>query len=234
MKPSSLTTTLALDAYSVVRNRLVCGEMGLGEAISRRKLAAELRMSFLPVTIALLRLEYEGFLESRPRAGTRVRIPSREELHGHYVLREALETHAARLFAATATDKRRAELQRLGERVDALSVEPDRVKYVRAHHAFHQRVVEATRCETLAASVEHVHALASMWFCAMRQPADRDTPGRHQRLAQVLTGDAPDAAAEAMRAHIASGLAHALEALRPYFALRTSNHDTFVRMRPRP
>jgi DNA-binding GntR family transcriptional regulator len=207
--------------------------MRLGEAISRRKLAAELRMSFLPVTIALLRLEYEGFLESRARAGTRVRIPSREELHGHYVLREALETHAARLFAAHAGDRQRATLQRLGARVDALSMDPDRVKYVRAHHAFHESVVQGTGSDTLRASVEHVHALASMWFCAMRQPSEADAPRRHQALAQVLAEGTPDVAAEAMGAHIASGLAHAVEALQPYFALRTSNQDTFVRTRAR-
>jgi DNA-binding GntR family transcriptional regulator len=229
MKQTALTTTLALDAYGIIRKRLVGGEMRLGEAISRRKLAAELRMSFLPVTIALLRLEYEGFIESRPRAGTRVRIPSRQELHGHYVLREALETHAAKLFATRADEKLRGELRRLAEQVDALSVQPDRVSYVRAHHKFHKRIVDGTGCATLTSSIEGVHALAAMWFCAMHQPADDRQPRRHRELAAALTQGTPEAAADAMRAHIVSGLEHALEALKPYFALRTRSSGTFVR-----
>ena len=52
---------------------------------------------------ALLRLEFEGLLESRPRAGTRVRIPSPEDVKGHYVVREALEVQAAMRFARAAT-----------------------------------------------------------------------------------------------------------------------------------
>src|SRR5688572_15233658 len=132
MKQAIVTSNLATDAYGVVRKRLVRGEVRLGQTISRRRLAAELGMSLLPVTIALLRLEYEGFLESRPCAGTRVRIPSREDLHGHYVVREALETQAARLFAAQASPKEREELRRLGAQVDELSVGADRIRYVTA------------------------------------------------------------------------------------------------------
>src|SRR5881396_3623683 len=101
-------SSLASEAYGIVRKRIVRGKVGLGQVISRRKLAAELGMSFLPVSMALLRLEFEGLLESRPRAGTRVRIPSREDVLGHYVVREALEVQAAILFAAHATKAERA------------------------------------------------------------------------------------------------------------------------------
>src|SRR3989442_10247696 len=103
MKDSAEASSLATEAYAVMRRRIVRGKVGLGQVISRRKLAAELGMSFLPVSMALLRLEFEGLLESRPRAGTRVRIPSREDVLGHYTVREALEMQGARLFAQVAT-----------------------------------------------------------------------------------------------------------------------------------
>src|SRR5678815_4313005 len=99
MKESAEQSSLASEAYSVVRQRIVCGDIALGQVISRRKLAAELSMSFLPVSEALLRLEFEGLLESRPRAGTRVRIPSPEDVKGQYVVREALEVQSAMRFA---------------------------------------------------------------------------------------------------------------------------------------
>src|SRR5688500_20157179 len=102
MKDAVEQSSLASEAYSIVRRRILRGEIALGQVISRRKLAAELGMSFLPVSEALLRLEFEGLLESRPRAGTRVRIPSREDVRGHYVVREALEVQAATLFAKVA------------------------------------------------------------------------------------------------------------------------------------
>src|SRR5688572_23666855 len=121
MRGSVEASSLAAEAYVFVRKRILRGDLPLGQVISRRKLAAELGMSFLPVSEALLRLEFEGLLESRPRAGTRVRIPSREDVRGHYIVREALEVQAARLFALAATTEERAELQELAAKVDATS-----------------------------------------------------------------------------------------------------------------
>src|SRR6516165_2301629 len=122
MRASAIPASLAAEAYEFVKHRILRGELSMGQVISRRKIAAELGMSFLPVSEALLRLEFEGLLESRPRAGTRVRIPSREDVRGHYIVREALEAQASMLFAAVATDEDRAELQKLAARVDAMSL----------------------------------------------------------------------------------------------------------------
>src|SRR6266540_6310811 len=126
MRASAETSSLAAEAYGVVRQRILRGELVLGQVISRRKLAAELGMSFLPVSEALLRLEVEGLLESRPRAGTRVRIPTKDDVRGHFIVREALEVKAAVLFAEAATATERLELRKLAARVDALALRPDR------------------------------------------------------------------------------------------------------------
>src|SRR5437867_11278962 len=118
MREGAVPASLAAEAYAFVKQRILRGELVIGQAISRRKLAAELGMSFLPVSEALLRLEFDGLLESRPRAGTRVRIPSREDVRGHCVVREALGVQAAMLFTRAATASERAELRKLAVRVD--------------------------------------------------------------------------------------------------------------------
>jgi DNA-binding GntR family transcriptional regulator len=229
MKAAVETSSLASEAYGIVRERIIRGELALGQVISRRKLAAELGMSFLPVSEALLRLEFEGLLESRPRAGTRVRIPSPEDVRGHYVLREALEMQSARLFAEVATAREHAELRKLAARVDSVSGQPDRRLYVVLHHKLHRRIAECTRCEVLCEAIEKSHALASIWFCVMRQPSPEDPPARHQALVDVLVQGDPDRAAEAMRQHIAVGMQHTLEVLEPYFRMRTATGETFFR-----
>lgn len=124
MSYSQESQGLAGEAYLLVRERILRGELALGQVISRRKLAAELGMSFLPVSEALLRLENEGLLESRPRAGTRVRMPTREDVEGQYIVREALEVKSAMLFAEVATPAERAELIKMAARVDSLSLTP--------------------------------------------------------------------------------------------------------------
>src|SRR5215468_12104663 len=132
MRERSEASDLAGEAYVIIRERILRGEVAIGQVISRRKIAVELGMSFLPVSEAFLRLEFEGLLESRPRAGTRVRIPSREDVRGHYVVREALEVQAAMLFAAVASAEDRIEIEKMASRVDAMSVS-DQCLYLVAH-----------------------------------------------------------------------------------------------------
>src|ERR1041384_5323133 len=142
MREPVAPASLAAEAYEFVRQRILRGELPLGQVISRRKIAAELSMSFLPVSEALLRLEFEGLLESRPRAGTRVRIPSPEDVKGHYVVREALEGQAAMRFTEVATAAERAELKRLAARVDALCMQSDRPLYLSVHQKLHGRIAQ--------------------------------------------------------------------------------------------
>ena len=229
MRESAEASSLAAEAYAIVRQRILRGELILGQVISRRKLAAELGMSFLPVSEALLRLEFEGLLESRPRAGTRVRIPSPDDVKGHYVVREALEVQAAVLFASVATPGERAELRKMAARVDALSTQPDRMLYLGLHQKLHHRIAECSRCDTLCEAIDKTHALASIWYCVMRRPSPEGSSQRHQALAEALVGGDPLRAAEAMREHIAVGMRHVMEVLEPYFHLRTANGRTFYR-----
>lgn len=55
---------VAGEAYVVIRERILRGAVAIGHVISRRKIAAELGMSFLPVSEASLRLELEGLLRA--------------------------------------------------------------------------------------------------------------------------------------------------------------------------
>ena len=231
MKSSHRDNSLSAEAYSIVRERILRGELPIGRVVSRRKLAVEFGMSLLPVSEALLRLEFEGLLESRPRAGTRVRMPSEEDVRGHYVVREALEVESARLFAEAATARERAELIKLAARVDSLSTQPDgdRSLYLSLHEKLHRRIAECARCPALSDAIERNHVLASTWLC-MPRPASLDhPPRRHQRLLEVLAKGDANASGEAMREHIMRGLQNTLRRLEPYFKTREANGETFIR-----
>jgi DNA-binding GntR family transcriptional regulator len=229
MRASAETASLAAEAYTVVRQRIARGELVLGQPVSRRRLAAELGMSFLPVTEALLRLEFEGLLESRPRAGTRVRIPSPQDVEGNYVVRQALETQAAILCSQMATPAERSELRRLAARVDALSTQSDRSMYPTLHLKLHQRIAECARCDALREAIEKTHALALIWLCVMRKPSPDDLPRRHQELVGDILGGDDGRIADAMREHLAVGKRYTLELLEPYFRLHSAGAAPFSR-----
>ncbi len=232
MRAQAETASLAAEAYGVVRRRIARGELVLGQAISRRQLAAELGMSFLPVTEALLRLQFEGLLESRPRAGTRVRIPSPQDVEGNYVVRQALETQAAMLCADVATAAERSELRRLAARVDALSMKSDRSMYVTLHLKLHHRIAECARCDSLREAIERTHAMAMIWFCVMRKPSPDDSPRRHQDLVEEILGGDPMRIACAVREHLAVGRRHTLELLEPYFKTSSRRFSRIAVPRP--
>jgi DNA-binding GntR family transcriptional regulator len=223
--------SLAMEAYTVIRRRIICGQIGLGEAVSRRKLAAELGMSFLPVTEALLRLEFEGLLESRPRAGTRVRIPSRADVLGHYIVREALETQAARLFARMATATERSALLKLAVHVDAC-VLSDRILFMGLHERLHCRIADCAHSPALSRALEATHALASTWFCTVPTPE----PGYcvHQNLLDALANASPEIAAQAMREHVTRGMEQTLLRMKPFFRLRKASGETYSRTEKKP
>ena len=231
MKKSRENDGLAGEAYVIVRERILRGEISIGQVISRRKLAIELGMSFLPVSEAMLQLEHEGLLESRPRAGTRVRLPSRQDVRGHYVVREALEEQSAKLFAVTATPEERAELLKLAARVDHLSAQPegDRFHYLRLHEKLHRRIAECARCPALTDAVEKTHALSSTWSCVSRAPTPDQPARRHQELMEALVQGDPAIAGEAMRRHIQAAMQNALLRLEPYFRLSKKYSETYSR-----
>jgi DNA-binding GntR family transcriptional regulator len=189
-------------------------------------------MSFLPVTEALLRLEFEGLIESRPRAGTRVRVPTREDVEGNYIVRQALETQAAILCSKAATSAERSELRRLAARVDALATKSDRSMYVQLHLKLHRRIAECARCEALCDAIDRTHAMALIWFCAVRKPLAAPEPTRrHQELVDsILSGEEPPIVA-AVRDHLAIGRRHTLELLEPYFRVHGAPGRRFARTR---
>jgi DNA-binding GntR family transcriptional regulator len=230
MGNASNTHSLSVKAYTIVRHRILRGELGIGEVISRRKIGAELGMSLLPVMEALLRLEIEGLLESRPRAGTRVRIPTKEDVFGYSVVREALETEAAKLFAKEATRSECASLQKLAARVDR-AAKTDPALFASLHYRFHLRIVECTHCPMLVRTVESTQTLWFSWLCAIfpRLPAHTMGDRDHQDLADALIHGPQETAVEAVRAHVQAGFRQVMDGIGPYIRMRKIHGNTYSR-----
>ena len=152
--------------------------------MSGRRLAEEFKMSLLPVSQALRQLESDKLVESRPRAGTRVRIPQPEEVRGRCVVREALEAQSARLCCVRATVKERLELMRAAKQLDILYDRFGRdgdseLQYVVHTHHFdlHMRIAEYAHCPELKEAIEMNQVLIYNWFFDLAANR-RSAPGR--------------------------------------------------------
>jgi GntR family transcriptional regulator, rspAB operon transcriptional repressor len=219
-------TSLSEQAYLMIRESILRGRVLPGAVFSRRKLAEEFGMSFLPVSEALQKLENDGLVESRPRAGTRVRIPTIEEIRGRYVVREALEAQSARLCCERAKFEERLELQRMAEQLDTLYAhaetgDADLQYVVHTHHMeLHMRIARYARCQELTEAIERNHVLIYNWFYDVAAQRRSLPPDFHASLVKVVTGTNVLAADEAMRQHVQYGLPDIVEKIAPETARR--------------
>src|SRR5260221_3253580 len=206
--------SLADDAYEAIREDILRGRLGPGTPLSRRRLAEDLKMSIVPIAEALRRLEDERLVESRARAGTRVRVHTDEDVRELYELREALESQSARLFSQRATPGQRAEVRRLAEQIDVLfsrlaaSADAAELRYaVHTHHVqFHMRVAEHARSPLLKQMIERQHVLILNWLFDLTGRRTPLPPGFHARLPDALASRHVERAGPAMRAHLPTGL----------------------------
>jgi len=201
----------------------------VGLALSRRKLADELKISVPPVMEALQRLEREGLVESKPRVGTRVRVPTKQDVEDRSQVREALETQAARLFAERATPEEKNELQQMGRRVDQLyaaseshSADRDFLFSVNTYHMkLHLRIAECARSQALREAIEKEQVLIFNWLYETAVERRMLASDFHERLTEALTTGTPEQADAAMRQHIRFGLNEVLSKLEGLDEART-------------
>lgn len=225
-RPPSMNArgTLAEEAYLRIREDILRGNLVIGTPVSRRTLAKAMDMSMLPVAEALQRLEREGLVESRPRVGTRVRVPTPRFVRDAYIVREALESQAALLFAEKASASERDELRRMADEVDRLfdASESKRGTSLETkfrahtyHCAFHLRVAECTGCEMLRDAIEENQILIFNWLRDVMARHQRRPPHFHRALAEALCTKAPQDAMAAMRLHIGFRLENIIELVQP-------------------
>ncbi len=226
MKRNPEAMSLSRKAYMDIRAGILSGSLPLGSPISRRKLAQSLGMSVVPISDALQLLEAEGLVESWPRVGTRVRVPTRQDVRGHYVVREALESQSARLFSQKASPEERDEIVRLAARLDeryqqlakgALSTE-ENFKLHEQHFRFHMRVAECSGHAALCQAIERNQVLTFNWLYDTAANRTNVPEDHHSRLAEALASGDLEKADSAMRLHVVYGCEDVLRILEPLFS----------------
>lgn len=220
---SKANGSLVEKAYQLILDHILRGALPLGAAISRRNLAEQFGMSLFPVTEALQRLERDGLLESRARAGTRVKIPTEDEIRARFEMREALECHAARRCAERITLEEQFDLKRSAEHLDTLfdrvASEKSDKEFIFAvekyHDELHLKIAEYSRSNALCAAIESNHVLDFRWLYNTTLGRRALPSGFHQELVTAVTSGDPQKADSAMRTHVWFGFKELLQVVRP-------------------
>lgn len=93
---------LSETAYSMVREKILVGDLPSGSRVSEKLLAENLGQGRAPIRDALQKLQHEGLIRQVPRYGTIVHRPTQEELDTFYEVVEALFGWAAAKAASVA------------------------------------------------------------------------------------------------------------------------------------
>jgi GntR family transcriptional regulator of vanillate catabolism len=160
--PSSTQTARATLA---LRELLVQGRFRPGERIREVPLAAQLKVSRIPLHLALERLAHEGFLEIRPTRGFVVQSFTTEDIYDAIELRGLLEGAAARLATERLRDHRELEPMRTTSqeiitlvRARKLTIETFN-RYIELNAKFHSVLLDLSRSRMLRRAIEQACSL---------------------------------------------------------------------------
>jgi len=152
-------------ATLALREMLVQGRFRPGERIREVPLAAELKVSRIPLHLALERLAHEGFLQIRPTRGFVVQGFSTDDIFDAIELRGLLEGEAARLATERLRDPRDLEpLQQASREIltlirrRKLTIDGFNL-YIELNASFHSALLDLSRSRMLRRAVEQACSL---------------------------------------------------------------------------
>jgi len=126
-------------AADMLRNHISSGRIPEGTKLTEREVSQLLGISRMPARDALLALEAEGLVVTRPDGRYVVELTSADVRNLH-VLRETLERLAVRLAAAHIDEANRAELRAAMASLKAAVTGGDGVEITRADMALHRTI----------------------------------------------------------------------------------------------
>ncbi len=199
-------TSFAKEAYAALKRAITAMDI-YGHAqevrLDERRLSEGLGVSRTPIREAMMVLEQEGFVRTRPRRGIYVVRKSKREIVEMITVMAALESMAARLAAVRASDAEIAGLHLLmdrfregndGERLD---------EYSDANIAFHRAIIKMSGCALLSEMTENLflHMRAIRKITIHQDDRAARSIVDHMRIIEAIERREPELAERLAREH---------------------------------
>ncbi|WP_300575388.1 GntR family transcriptional regulator [Phenylobacterium sp.] len=199
-RPRSLAETV----YARLRAEIITCQLPPGLDLSEQDLADRFGVSKTPIREALGRLNQEGFVETFPRRGYRIRSVTLRDIGDLFELRSVLEQAAAGLAAQTMSG---ADLDRLDALANAsytVGETRSMADFIEANRTFHGAIAQASRNPRLAALVmTHLEESERLFYLgAQTRDVNIETNHDHSEIVAVLRSGDAEAAARIMAEHI--------------------------------
>jgi DNA-binding GntR family transcriptional regulator len=199
--------------YRKLRDAIATGKLAPGQRVMEVEVAEWLNVSRTPVREALRRLESDGMLAVEPRTGLVVTSVTREAMLELYVMREVLESTAARLCAEHASEVELMALEELVKREERLQADCEALP--RLNRLFHDTIHRAAHNGYLEKSLSAVNdSMCLLGKSQMLIPARaKEAHAEHAELFDAIRERDADAAERIARKHVQSARKQRLRTL---------------------
>jgi DNA-binding GntR family transcriptional regulator len=147
--PSLYETVLA-----AIRKAIVEGSIELGEHLSEAKVSARFGVSKTPVREAMQELRREGLVQIDPQSGTKVFMPSEDELAQIFDMRILLETGAAQRLFNGNRDKTAKVMLTIVSKMEESVKREDYAGYRQLDSEFHKCIISGAQNKLIEKAYE--------------------------------------------------------------------------------
>jgi DNA-binding GntR family transcriptional regulator len=176
-----------------------------GERLDEVQLAQRFSVSRTPLREALQRLALSGLVEQLPRRGVFVRQPGPVEMLEMFEVMAELEAACARLAASRISDAALAEMRDANARCQMAVEMRDADRYYAENERFHDLLYTQSGNAFLAQECRRLHRRLTPYRRRQLRLRGRLTQSmaEHEAIVEALNAGDADAAAQAVRAHVA-------------------------------
>lgn len=210
---SALTLTpraLYEEVAELLRQRIFSRELAPGSWIDEMKLAEEYGISRTPLREALKVLAAEGLITMKVRRGAYVTEVSETDLADVFHLLALLESDAAGVVAARATETQMKDLQALHAELEAAAQpgQQDRERFFEVNERFHKRLLEIANNRWRDQMVADMRKMMKLnrHHSLLKSGRLEESLAEHRALMTALLARNPTAAVQRMQEHFQHGL----------------------------
>jgi DNA-binding GntR family transcriptional regulator len=208
---------LADEVYTILRDDLISHRIAPGSSINLDQLARQLHVSNTPVRQALARLESDGLVTKEPFRG----FAASQLLDSHaiaelYDYRLLIEPPIAALAARRRRDAHVNELEALcdyDQIAHLVATAPNGTELGQRDVDFHCCIARYTGNQIVLDNISQTLSRMRLYSAYHRAGAGELAWEEHRAVAAAIRALNPDAAHDAMRAHLTRGLERMREAL---------------------
>lgn len=184
---------------------IVTGHFADGERLDEIRLAERFGVSRTPIREALQKLAASGLVEQFPRRGVFVREPGPVELVEMFEAMAEIEAACGRLAALRITEPSLQILRDVNERCREAMQAADADRYYRENETFHHLIYSASENGYLLEQASKLQKRLKPFRRMQLHLRGRleQSLSEHETIVVALTNGDGDAAANALRAHVA-------------------------------